>query len=174
LWGKFHGLTQNFFEIFQLPIQFNINEKKLDENYRLILKSIHPDRFVNATDTEKTQSLLKSTQINDAYKVLKNPIERIEYLLKINNISPNVTLDNNFLMQQMEMEEKLEGQSNIEQLSKFLNEITKNLNEKFQQVKRQLDDERNYAAVVSELAKIKFLAKLNQKIKDKSFSLMED
>ena len=104
MWGKFHGLTQNFFEIFQLPIQFNINEKKLDENYRLILKSIHPDRFVNATDTEKTQSLLKSTEINDAYKVLKNPIERIEYLLKINNISPNVTLDNNFLMQQIEME----------------------------------------------------------------------
>ena len=85
-----------------------------------------------------------------------------------------MTLDNNFLMQQMEMEEKLEGQSNIEQLTKFLNEITKNLNEKFQQVKRQLDDERNYAAVVSELAKIKFLAKLNQKIKDKSFSLMAD
>ena len=83
-----------------------------------------------------------------------------------------MTLDNNFLMQQMEMEEKLEGQSNIEQLTKFLNEITKNLNEKFQQVKRQLDEERNYAAVVSELAKIKFLAKLNQKIKDKSFSLM--
>jgi len=52
--------------------------------------------------------------------------------------------------------------------------LQKNLNEKFQQVKRQLDDERNYAAVVSELAKIKFLAKLNQKIKDKSFSLMED
>ena len=99
-------MTQNYFEIFQLPLQFNINEKKLDESYRSILKSIHPDRFVNATEAEKKLSLSKSTQINDAYQILKNPIQRAQYLLKLNNVVQEKSLDNEFLIKLMEWVEK--------------------------------------------------------------------
>ena len=122
MWGKFHGLSQNYFEIFQLPIQYALDEKKLDASYRAILSSIHPDRFVNATEAEKTQSLMKSTLVNDAYTILKNPIQRAEYLLEINSVSQHVKLDHAFLMQQMEWEERLEAEENVAPLNQFHDE----------------------------------------------------
>jgi len=174
LWGKFHGLSQNYFEIFQLPIQYALDEKKLDASYRAILSSIHPDRFVNATEAEKTQSLMKSTLVNDAYTILKNPIQRAEYLLEINNVSQQVKLDHAFLMQQMEWEERLEAEENVAPLNQFHDEVLADLKQKFNHIEALLDQEKNFTGVANELAQLKFLAKLAQKIKDKTFLLMAD
>ncbi|MBT4758876.1 MAG: Fe-S protein assembly co-chaperone HscB, partial [Nitrosomonadales bacterium] len=43
-------MTQNYFELFNLPEKFQINLEKLQENYRTIQKEIHPDRFAMATE----------------------------------------------------------------------------------------------------------------------------
>ncbi|MBL6726305.1 MAG: Fe-S protein assembly co-chaperone HscB [Methylophilaceae bacterium] len=167
-------MSQNYFEIFQLPIQYTLDEKKLDASYRAILSSIHPDRFVNATEAEKTQSLMKSTLVNDAYTILKNPIQRAEYLLEINNVSQHVKLDNAFLMQQMEWEERLEAEEDVVPLNQFHDEVLTDLKQKFNHVEVLLDHEKNFTGVANELAQLKFLAKLAQKIKDKTFLLLAD
>ena len=92
-------------------MQFNIDLNKLQKSYRIIQAEIHPDKFVSASQIEKNQSLIKSTEINDAYQTLKNPIKRARYLIKINLNSEenNSTLPPSFLMQQMEWEEHLES-----------------------------------------------------------------
>ena len=167
-------MSQNYFEIFQLPIQYTLDEKKLDASYRAILSSIHPDRFVNATEAEKTQSLMKSTLVNDAYTILKNPIQRAEYLLEINNVSQHVKLDHAFLMQQMEWEERLEAEEDVVPLNQFHDEVLTDLKQKFNLVEVLLDHEKNFTGVANELAQLKFLAKLAQKIKDKTFLLLAD
>ena len=84
--GKFYGLTQNYFEIFNLSAKYNLNLTQLEEGYKAILKSIHPDRFINASDNEKNLAMIKSTQVNDAYQTLKNPIRRAQYILELNQI----------------------------------------------------------------------------------------
>ena len=65
-------------------MQFKIDLNRLQQSYRIIQAEIHPDKFVSASQIEKNESLKKSTEVNDAYQTLKNPIKRARYLIKIN------------------------------------------------------------------------------------------
>ena len=85
-----------------------IDSDSLNKNYRLIQKSVHPDRFISATEVEKQQSLIKSTQVNDAYQTLKDPVKRAAYLIGLHYDQDETSLPPEFLMQQMEWEEELE------------------------------------------------------------------
>ena len=69
-------MTQNYFELFNLPEKFQLDLEILQENYRSIQKEIHPDRFATSSENEKVQSMIKSTQINDAYQTLKSTIKK--------------------------------------------------------------------------------------------------
>ena len=85
-------------------MQFKIDLNRLQQSYRIIQAEIHPDKFVSASQIEKNESLKKSTEVNDAYQTLKNPIKRARYLIKINLNSEenNSTLPPSFLIQQMD------------------------------------------------------------------------
>ena len=56
-------MTRNFFETFNLPVLFNIDIDMLNHQYRTLQKTIHPDRFVNATDAEKKQEGFDLTDV---------------------------------------------------------------------------------------------------------------
>ena len=101
-------MTQNHFELFNLPERFQLDLEILQENYRAIQKEIHPDRFATSSENEKVQSMIKSTQANDAYQTLKSPIKRAKYILSLYKPNEKITLPPDFLMQQMEWEEHLE------------------------------------------------------------------
>ena len=105
-------LSQNYFELFGLPINYNIDLAKLSETYRELQKTVHPDRFANGTDREKLLSAQKATVVNEAYSCLKFPIKRAQYLLEINNIKyddERETIQNpEFLMEENEYLQKLQ------------------------------------------------------------------
>lgn len=102
----------NYFQLFALPEQFNIDAPSLEVNYRKIQSASHPDRFVSATAAEKLQSMQLATTANEAYSTLKKPATRAKYLLELHNIDAiaetNTALPMDFLMQQMEWREKME------------------------------------------------------------------
>ena len=104
--------TKNHFELLGLPTDFIIDLGALSDRYRQLQKVVHPDRFVNASDLEKRQSIQHSVQINEAYQTLKNPITRAQYLLSLRGVEldaqKETTCDTLFLMEQMELREKLE------------------------------------------------------------------
>ena len=113
-------MTQNYFELFNLPEKFQIDLEILQENYRAIQKEIHPDRFATSSENEKVQSMIKSTQANDAYQTLKSPIKRAKYILSLHKSVEKITLPPDFLMQQMEWEEHLEDiEKNNSELAEF-------------------------------------------------------
>ena len=97
---------QNYFQLFQLPQQFNIDLTALETNYRAIQSASHPDRFVTATDAEKLAAIQTATTANEAYKTLKHPAQRAAYLLGLQGITAiaetNTAMPADFLMQQME------------------------------------------------------------------------
>lgn len=103
---------QNYFSLFQLPQQFNIDLALLNTNYRVIQTASHPDRFVTATSAEKLSSMQLATTANAAYQTLKNPANRATYLIQLQNIDAvaetNTVMSAAFLMQQMEWREALE------------------------------------------------------------------
>ena len=73
----------DFFSFLDLPRKLNIDMARLDERYRTLSRQFHPDFFYNATPAERRLSLERSSFLNDAYRALKDPVKRVEYLLKL-------------------------------------------------------------------------------------------
>ncbi len=75
-------------------------------------KQVHPDKFANASDQEKRLSMQQTSWINEAQTTLKDPVLRATYLLKLKGtdikLENETTMDAVFLMQQLEMRERLE------------------------------------------------------------------
>lgn len=103
--------SKNYFELFDLPLGFAIDAKRLAERYRTLQAVTHPDRFAVAVDHEKRLSLQASTQVNEAYRTLKDPLARARYLLALYTGDPgsdrDTSTDGAFLLEQMELREVL-------------------------------------------------------------------
>lgn len=104
-------LTLNFFELFEIPVSFEVDLTNLQQRYTALQQSVHPDKFANAGDQEKRLSMQQTSHINEAYQTLKDPVSRAVYLLKLKGVDVNLenetTMDMAFLMEQLEMREAL-------------------------------------------------------------------
>ena len=65
----------------------------LEQRYRALSRQFHPDYFYNAPPAERRASLEQSSYLNDAYRALKNPATRIEYLLQLEGVAPKSAAD---------------------------------------------------------------------------------
>ena len=158
-------MTQNYFELFNLPEKFQIDLEMLQENYRAIQKEIHPDRFATSSENEKVQSMIKSTQANDAFQTLKSPIQRAKYILSLHKSVEKSTLQPDFLMQQMEWEEHFETiEKNSSELTEFKSTINKKYKEYSLLISTQIDDDQNWSDAAISIDKLYFIEKLLQKI----------
>jgi molecular chaperone HscB len=80
--------SADFFSFLGLPRKLNLDMADFEQRYRALSRQFHPDYFYNATPAERRASLEKSSYLNDAYRTLKNPVSRIEYLLKVEGLAP--------------------------------------------------------------------------------------
>ena len=103
--------NQNYFEIFGLPTDFNVDIVRLAERYRELQKELHPDRFAGGTEHEKRLSLQWSALVNTANETLREPLPRAIYMLEHKGLSidHNPNLPPEFLMRQIELREELEA-----------------------------------------------------------------
>jgi molecular chaperone HscB len=74
---------QDYFAIFSLPRKLWIEMPGLEQKFLQLSWKLHPDNFVNASAAEQADSLKSSSALNDAYRVLRDPVARVEYLLEI-------------------------------------------------------------------------------------------
>jgi molecular chaperone HscB len=77
------GRHGDYFAFLGVPRQLNIDPAELERRFRELSRQFHPDFFYNATPAERRASLERSSYLNDAYRALKNPVTRIEYLLDL-------------------------------------------------------------------------------------------
>ncbi|HMD40221.1 MAG TPA: Fe-S protein assembly co-chaperone HscB [Candidatus Acidoferrum sp.] len=71
----------DYFALFELPKKLWIEMGALEQKFLQLSWKLHPDNFVNASETERGLSLKRSSELNDAYRVLREPVARVEYLL---------------------------------------------------------------------------------------------
>ena len=71
------------FALFDLPRKLWIEMSGLEQKFLQLSWKLHPDNFVNASAEEQERSLKHSSEVNDAYRVLRDPVARVEYLLEI-------------------------------------------------------------------------------------------
>src|SRR3954470_23143809 len=110
--GKALTSSGNHFELFGLQPAFKLDTEALERAYREIQSQVHPDRYAHAGDAERRASLQWTTRVNEAYRVLKNPVQRASHLLSLHGVDvgfeTNTAMRAQFLMQQMELRESLE------------------------------------------------------------------
>ncbi len=76
----------DFFSFFGMPRKLDLDEVKLEREFYKLSRKLHPDVYSRASAKEQSWSLEKTSQLNDAYRILKDPISRTEYLLKLQGI----------------------------------------------------------------------------------------
>jgi molecular chaperone HscB len=129
------SLNANHFEVFDLPITFEIDNQILAQRYRELQRTVHPDNYAQASERERRLAMQKSAQVNEAFQTLKNPLARGRYLLQLQGIDTNgandVATDPEFLMMQMELREELaaikQQSQPLEALSRFLQRLEQQL-----------------------------------------------
>lgn len=103
---------KNHFELFGLQPAYALELEQLERAYHEIQARVHPDRFAHAGDAERRASMQWTTHVNEAYRTLKNPVQRGKYLLGLHGVDvafeTNTAMPSGFLVEQMEWREALE------------------------------------------------------------------
>lgn len=81
--GKIQPLSReaDYFAFFSLPQSLQIDSTALEQLFHQLSWKLHPDNFVKASEFELNLALERSSELNDAYRTLRDPIARVEYLL---------------------------------------------------------------------------------------------
>src|SRR3954467_15394096 len=170
---------QNHFELFGLQAAFGIDSEVLEKAYREIQARVHPDRFAHAGDAERRASLQWTTRVNEAYRSLKNPVQRASHLLALQGVDvafeTNTAMAPAFLTQQMELREALENATHSKD-AKALDALQQSIARDKQTLENKLaqriDGEKDYAGAAGLVREMQFLEKLEAEI-DGAYELIE-
>lgn len=77
---------RTYFDIFSLPQHLNVDIAALEKSFYALSRKLHPDRFAARSAAEQEAALAEASRLNDAYRTLKDPIARTEYLLRLEGI----------------------------------------------------------------------------------------
>ena len=101
--------SRNHFELFGLPERFGFDSESLERAYHALQREVHPDRFAADGETARRVALQSSARVNEAYRALKDPVDRAQYLLSLHGIDALCETDSSlplaFLEQQLERRE---------------------------------------------------------------------
>jgi molecular chaperone HscB len=162
---------QSHFELFGLAPAFRLNGEALEQAYREIQSRVHPDRFAHAGDAERRASLQWTTRVNEAYRILKDPVQRAKHILELHGVDvafeTNTQMPTDFLMQQLELREELERAAAGKDAG-ALDALRATLRSSKKSLERQLEeaiDLRNaYAAAAGLVRKLMFLDRLDAEV----------
>ena len=76
----------DYFVVFSLPCKLHIDLAQLERSFYRLSRKFHPDVYATKSPEEQQWSLDQTSLLNDAYRTLKNPIARTEYLLKLEGV----------------------------------------------------------------------------------------
>jgi molecular chaperone HscB len=101
--------SRNHFELFGLPERFRFDPAVLDRAYHALQGVVHPDRHAAASEAAQRIALQSSARVNEAYRALRDPVERAQYLLSLHGIEAfsetDTSLPFDFLERQLERRE---------------------------------------------------------------------
>jgi molecular chaperone HscB len=166
------NLSQDHFELFGIPVRFEVDTAELDRRYRELHREVHPDRFATAPEAERRVSMQLATRVNEAYQTLKSPLKRAVYILQLRGVDPkfetNTAMPPEFLMEQMSWRERIEAGSEkpeeLLQLQVRLRDESRNIYEKLH---GHLDEGRDDEAASQTTRMLMFYEKLDDEIDGK-------
>jgi len=178
-----YSKTVDYFAIFGLPRKLWIEMSALEQKFLQMSWKLHPDNFVNATEQERELSLKRSSELNDAYRTLRDPVVRVEYLLGLEGErkegekkqqAPPELLEEVFELNESldELRKAKASGGHVAALKSRLESAEKSFQEKLGEVDAQLQDAaREWDAVLNgdAPARKKIMARLNELLNRRSY-----
>ena len=177
--------TIDYFAVFGLPRKLAIDLSLLEQKFLQLSWKLHPDNFVNASEKERELSLKKSSELNDAYRALRDPLARVEYLLEIEGErkegekkqqAPPELLEEVFELNESldELREAKESGADLIDLKGKLESAEDNFQEKLEEVDSQLQSvAKDWDAAVDAnadaAARKKIFARMNELLNRRSY-----
>ena len=138
------NLDGNFFELFDIPVSWQVSLKDIKNKQRSLQQQFHPDLFVNCSNNEKRLAVERAAKINEAYRALSSPLSRAKHLLSIYGHDTNnenfVSSDTAFLIEQIEYREALDGLSNSRDPDHELERLRGKVELAYQELQKQFGD----------------------------------
>jgi molecular chaperone HscB len=178
--GSVPGFDKNHFELLGLPIAYSVDPARLERGYHDLQTRVHPDRFASGSDAERRVAMQWATRANEAFRTLRDPLERARYLLRLKGYDTgeesNTAMPPDFLMQQMEWRESVaeaRAACDARGLERLHHELAQDRAGMLDLLARALDREANYDAGCSLVRKLRFLGKIDEEIDAALESLRE-
>jgi molecular chaperone HscB len=141
----------DYFSLFGLPRKLWIEMPTLEKKFLELSWKLHPDKFVNASPADQELSLKGSSELNDAYRVLRDPVARVEYLLELEGMrkegehkqqAPPELLEEVFELNESldELREAKASGGDLGSLKHRLESAEKNFQQKLSEVDAQLQE----------------------------------
>jgi len=165
------NFSQDHFALFGLPRAYALDTARLEQHYRELQNRVHPDKHAHLSDAERRLAMQWSTQVNEAYRSLRHPLWRAQYLLHLAGIDVqmehNTAMSTEFLMQQMEWREAVEearSGNDMEALEHLHRRIKQEMAEQYRLLESQMDTQREHQAAAGTVRQLMFQEKLLQEI----------
>jgi molecular chaperone HscB len=112
-----HGLRADHFAVLGVERRYDLDAGDLEARYKELSRKLHPDKFAKADPRAKRAALQRTVQLNDAWRALREPLKRAEYLLELGGVklasddggarSGGVAAPPELLMEILELREEL-------------------------------------------------------------------
>ena len=169
---------QDYFGLFGLQPAFHVDTTTLELTYRDLQSMVHPDRYAHTHAAERRLSMQWATRVNEAYRTLKDPLLRAQYLLARQGVDvgeeSNIAMPPQFLMEQMEWREAVaeaRGAEDIDELGRLLTRLRGESNDVLREVASAIDENKDFTAAADAVRRLMFVHKLQQDINDALESL---
>jgi len=183
--AKTSAPAADYFSVFGLPRKLWVEMSALEQKFLQLSWKLHPDNFVNASEVEQELSLKRSSELNDAYRMLKDPVARVEYLLEIEGErkegekkqqAPPELLEEVFELNESldELREARSAGMELDGLKARLQAAEKSFGEKLAEVDREMqatatDWDTAVDAPADDATRKKIMARLNEHLNRRSY-----
>jgi molecular chaperone HscB len=169
--GKVQPVSKSadHFMLLEIPRAMRLDASELERRYREVSRKVHPDRFGMATPVERKLALEQTTKLNDAYRTLKDPQKRGEYLLELEGIKIGHeearTKNPELLMEMMERQERVDTEASHDALERIQDETRSEERSLYDALARYFDDHADTKdRAIDALERLRYLKRLDERI----------
>lgn len=154
------NLASTDFELFEISPRFALDRSALDARWIALQAEVHPDKFVAQGGAAQRVAMQWAVRVNEAYRRLKDPLERAAYLCELNGVpieaESNTAMPTDFLMQQMAWRESLDDAETVEQVAALAEEVAAHERSALDEIRIALDDRGDHVTAAKQVRALMF------------------
>ena len=157
-------MMQNYFSLLGLEPAYQLDLAELQRSYTAAQQKFHPDRLIGKSEAERAEAIQYSMDANDAYEVLKSPLERAQHLLLLEGIMVNADEKDThkpnqaLLMEMLELREQMHEAKSEAEIAKQAHDIKAAMKEAEQDL-AQLFKQADYEQAAQKVIGLRYLGK---------------